>query len=29
MVNEKPFKFDMPFKEALRRFAQTNETETA
>lgn len=27
MVNEKPFKLDMPFKEALRRFAQTNEQE--
>ena len=27
MVNEKPFKLDMPFEEALRRFAQTDEKE--
>jgi hypothetical protein len=27
MVNEKPFKLDMPFKEALRRFVQTDENE--
>ena len=27
MVNEKPFKLDMPFKEALRRFVQTDEKE--
>jgi hypothetical protein len=27
MVNEKPFKLDMPFKEALRRFAQTDDKE--
>ena len=27
MVNEKPFKLDMPFKEALRRLAQTDEKE--
>jgi hypothetical protein len=27
MVNEKPFKLDMPFEEALRRFAQTEEKE--
>ena len=29
MVNEKPFKLDMPFKEALRRFVQTDEKEIA
>ena len=27
MVNEKPLKIDMPFEEALRRFAQTDEKE--
>jgi hypothetical protein len=27
MVNEKPFKLAMPFKEALRRFVQTDEQE--
>lgn len=27
MVNEKPFKLDMPFDEALKRFAQTDEKE--
>ena len=27
MVNEKPFKLDMPFEEALRRFVQTDEKE--
>jgi hypothetical protein len=27
MVNEKPFKLDMPFKEALRCFARTDERE--
>jgi hypothetical protein len=27
MVNEKPFKLDMPFEEALRRFAQTDDKE--
>jgi hypothetical protein len=27
MVNEKPFKLDMPFKEALRRFVQSDEQE--
>ena len=29
MVNEKPFKLDMSFEEALRRFAQTDEKELA
>jgi hypothetical protein len=27
MANEKPFKLDIPFKEALRRFVQTDEKE--
>jgi hypothetical protein len=27
MVNEKPLKLDMPFEEALRRIAQTDEKE--
>jgi hypothetical protein len=27
MVNEKPLKLDMPFEEALRRLAQTDEKE--
>jgi hypothetical protein len=29
MVNQKPFKLDMLFKEALRRFVQTAEKEIA
>jgi hypothetical protein len=29
MVNEKPFKLDMPLDEALRRFVQTDEKEIA
>jgi hypothetical protein len=27
MANEKPFKLDMPFEEALRRFGQTDAKE--
>lgn len=27
MPNEKPFKLDMPFEEALRRFSQTDVNE--